>query len=317
MDVDIEEFGTAVQATASSGGNSALPAPYDGEEENSRPLTQWTTCGAKEYTGCQDTFQALTPGMYSHHKDHNDKIIFEHKEVKVDDLIRFPDGVTDAVLNEIENFWQRGDIFKGFGFLHRRGYLFYGPQGSGKTSIVQQIVKDIIDRNGVVFLCGEPDNLNRALRIFRRIEPDRQVVCLFEDIDAIIKDSGEDEVLSLLDGENQIDRVLNIATTNYPERLDRRIISRPRRFDRIMKIDMPNDAVRRVYFERKLPKEEDVALWVAETKGLSLAALAEAVISVKCLGNTFEDTIKALRKMQTQHASSDEFSERVGFGKSS
>jgi ethanolamine transporter len=30
------------------------------------------------------------------------------------------------------------------------------------------------------------------------------------------------------------DKVINIATTNYPERLDRRIVSRPRRFDRII-----------------------------------------------------------------------------------
>ncbi|MCI0564351.1 MAG: ATP-binding protein, partial [Nitrososphaera sp.] len=227
--------------------------------------------------------------------------------------IRFPDGVTDRVLSEIESFWLRGDFFKKYGFLHRRGYLFYGPQGSGKSSVVQQIVKDIIDREGVVFLCGTPSNLNKALQTFRQIEPDRQVVCIFEDIDAIVRDSGEDEVLSLLDGENQIDKVLNIATTNYPERLDKRIVARPRRFDRVLRIDMPSDEVRRTYFQHKLPNEPDLENWVTQTKGLSFASLAEAVISVKCLGNTFEETITVLKAMNKANISSEDFKGKPGF----
>jgi ATP-dependent 26S proteasome regulatory subunit len=55
--------------------------------------------------------------------------------------------------------------------------------------------------------------------------------------------------LSVLDGENQVDKVLNIATTNYPEKLDRRLVGRPRRFDRLIYIDMPNHVVRREYFK--------------------------------------------------------------------
>ena len=34
-----------------------------------------------------------------------------------------------------------------------------------------------------------------------------------------------------------MNRTINLASTNYPERLDRRIISRPRRFDRILRIE--------------------------------------------------------------------------------
>ncbi len=42
------------------------------------------------------------------------------------------------------------------------------------------------------------------------------MVCIFEDIDAIVQEHGEDELLALLDGEARIDYVLNVATTNYP-----------------------------------------------------------------------------------------------------
>ena len=63
-----------------------------------------------------------------------------------------------------------------------------------------------------------------ALKVFREIEPNRSIIYIFEDIDSIIEHHGEDEILSVLDGEMQVNKVLNIATTNYPERLDRRIV---------------------------------------------------------------------------------------------
>jgi len=309
--LDLDEFGTNVEPSARRSRTDEEPA-YP-EEEKQGALVQWTSFGAGELIGSQSTTPRLPPGMYTHRENHDNRMIFKRLPTNVDDLIRFPDGVTETVLSEIENFWTRGDEFKRHGFLHRRGYLFYGPQGSGKSSIVQQIIADIINREGVVFLCGRPSSLNKSLQQFRSVEPDRQVVCIFEDIDAIVKDHGEDEVLSLLDGENQINKVLNIATTNYPERLDRRIVARPRRFDRVLRIDHPDEAVRRVYFMNKFDDTTDIENWVSATKGLSFASLAEAVISVKCLGNSFEETMEVLRKMSKAHVSSGDFDEKMGF----
>src|SRR5262249_54808151 len=146
--------------------------------------------------------------------------------------------------------------------------------------------------------------------IFRKIEPDRPLVCIFEDIDAVIEMHGDSELLAWLDGSHQIDKVINIATTNYPERLDRRIVSRPRRFDRIIKIEAPTAATRQTYPRKKLPElaaQNQLAHWVDLTDGLSFAALAELVISVACLGNNLEETVKLLRMLEEQHPSSKEF----------
>ena len=115
-------------------------------------------------------------------------------------------------------------------------------------------------------------------------------------------------MLSLLDGESQVDHVLNVATTNYPEQLDRR-------FDRVVRIDAADEHTRRSYLVTKLPGADAAELerWVVATEGLSLAALAEAVISVRCLGNGFEETIALLRRMSTGRASSREFAAGAGF----
>ena len=236
------------------------------------------------------------------------------RDLQVDDLIDFVDSLPAKILNEIENFWSLGELFSKHGYLHRRGYLLYGPQGSGKSSVVHQVVHRIIKAGHVAVFCEHPGFLTRAMEVFRKIEPDRPVVCLFEDIDAIIEIHGDSELLQWLDGSHQINKVINIATTNYPERLDRRIVSRPRRFDRIIKIEAPTESIREAYLLKKLPdlaKNGQLAHWVQLTDGLSFAAMAELVISVACLGNNLDETIALLRMLDEQHPDSKEF-ERPG-----
>ena len=234
--------------------------------------------------------------------------------VNVDDLIEFPDSVSDKIIKEIEDFWNKSKAFEKYGFLHRRGYLLYGPAGGGKTSLVQQIIKKIIDRKGLVFICDNPPTLASALSVFREIEPNRNIICIFEDIDSIIDSSGEDVILSILDGEMQVDKVLNIATTNYPENLDRRLVGRPRRFDRVIKIGMPNAAVRGLYFSTKLSiSNDEINNWVKKTEGFSFAAMAELVISVKCLDHDLNEAIETLRDLLDANPKSSDDRKAAGF----
>src|SRR5262249_20123468 len=151
-----------------------------------------------------------------------------------------------------------------------------------------QVVHRIIKAGHVAVFCEHPGIFSRAMELFRKIEPERPLVCMFEDIDAIIEMHGDSELLQWLDRAHPINKVINIATTNYPERLDRRIVSRPRRFDRIIKIEAPSAPIRETYLAKKLPELQAAELgrWVSLTEGLSFAALAELVISVACLGNS-------------------------------
>lgn len=284
------------------------------EDKATKP-NQWGAVGSKTFKALTTTRKHLTPGAYSIMLDNNDgQPIFFQKAVKSDDLIRFAGSIADAVLKEIDEFWNKAAVFKKAGFLHRRGYLLYGPQGTGKSSIVQRIIGDVVKRGGVVFYCENPKFFSKGLSTFRQVEPDRPLVCVFEDIDAIIKRYGEDELLSILDGGNQVDTVLNLATTNYPELLDKRIISRPRRFDRVHKILAPDDTIRTQYLKKKLPKNQNLKEWVKKTKGLSFAGMTEALISVTCLGNKLDPTIKILRDIEKGHPSSDDFGSKVGLG---
>lgn len=279
-------------------------------------IAQWGIRPDGVYIAQQKTAKTLPSAEYMTGQDAEGNILFKKITPSGDELLMFHSGIADNIFKEILNFWSKKEVFKKAGFLHKRGILLYGPAGTGKTSIVSQISKQIVKSNGIVLHCSRPHLLRTALEQARKIEPSRPIVCVFEDIDAIIRENGEDEILSLLDGNNQVDNILNMATTNYPERLDRRIISRPRRFDRIYKIPAPEESVKREYLKAKLPKSEKLSLWMEKTVGLSFAALTEAVISVTCLGNTLSDTIQALRELEDGSPSSDDFGKNVpvGFG---
>jgi len=283
-------------------------------------LVQWAICGADIFKPVADTSNILSPGIYSILTTQEHGIIFQKKQLQVDDLLMFPDSLSDKILKEVVHFWSSGESFKHYGFLHRRGYMLWGPAGSGKTCLVHQIMANIISSGGIVFQCdSHPKTFSMGLQLFRQVEPSRPTVCLFEDIDAIINASSEDAILSLLDGENQINRVLNVATTNFPERLNRRIVARPRRFDRVILVDMPPPEVRELYFKEKLKldKETNVAEWVKLSDRFSFAAMAELVISVKCFNKSLNDAAKHLRSLLINKVSSDkydELKESVRFG---
>lgn len=251
----------------------------------------------------------LPSGFYTIHLDSNGTYNYYRQTVKTDELITFQNSLAGEILSEINHFWNNADKFKEYGFLQRRGYMFYGPPGTGKTAITEQIVSATVNAGGVAFMCrNDPEDFSGGLAWFRKYEPERQIVCLFEDIDSIIDRYGESDLLSCLDGENQVDHVLNIATTNYPENLDKRIINRPRRFDRIVKIGYPDAKIREQYFTTKLNiKPAEVKKWVSVTKNFSFAAMTDLVINVKCFGYTLDDSAKKVSATLNVKADSKDF----------
>src|SRR5262249_21299883 len=252
---------------------------------------QWMVAGPNHFQACGRTTEGLPPGAYTGWIDNCGNAHFQGRDLQVDELIHFEDSLSAKVRDEIKKFWSRGDAFAKYGFLHRRGYLLYGKQGCGKSSLVHQIVSDLIAEGHVAFFCQHPRLFIMCMQKFREVEPGRPIVCVFEDIDAIIAQYGDPDLLQWLDGNTQVDKAVNIATTNYPEKLDRRIVSRPRRFDRILRIEAPGPHIRETYFGKKLPELQraHLARWVEVTDGLSFAALAALGINVACLCNTLAD----------------------------
>jgi hypothetical protein len=268
---------------------------------------QWMVHG-NTFQVCGRTVKRLPAMAYSCGMDNYGRAVFQARTLHVDDLVDFPGSLPAKVLQEIEKFWKLGERFRQHGFLHRRGFLFYGKQGCGKSSLIHQVIARVVAAGNVAFFCDQPYAFIACMEQFRTVESDRPMVCIFEDIDAIIKHYGDSHLLQWLDGNHQVDKAINLATTNYPETLDRRVIARPRRFDRILKIGTPDARLREAYFGRKLSSLSSAELgrWVEVSEGLPFAALAELIISVCCLGNDLERSAALLKELDAHNPSSQE-----------
>jgi hypothetical protein len=306
MDHEIDEFfekvGTNASNPASRKVSEGIPTPTSQAERPSTPgkIVQYSHFETG-YLPSTSTIPKLPAGCYRIHVS-NLGVWFDPVKLVTDSLVQFPDTKSDSVIAEIEKFWQLKSKFREFGFSHKRGFLLWGPPGSGKTCTVAITIQKMVNKGGLVILADAPHPLSDGLAKIRSVEPEREMVVIWEDLDTVIERFGESEVLSILDGESQTDTVVFIATTNYPERLDVRITNRPSRFDRIEKIDMPTDLARKMYLESKVgttisPDGTDL---IEETKGMSIAHLRELIVGVWCQGNATAEVLSRLKKMKVR-----------------
>lgn len=270
------------------------------------------------FWAAKQTFDELPAGLYKCGEAPGIGCYLDKQPVRTDTLLVLPDEVSATVLSEFTQFWTLKKSFLEHGFLHKRGFMLWGPPGSGKTSLIQLMIQTIIEKmNGIVVYIDHPQIASRCLQMARKVEQDRPFICVLEDLDALVEKWGENEYLSLLDGESQVNNVIFVATTNYPEKLDKRFVDRPSRFDTITYVGMPNSDARKAYFEAKTKlTADDLDLWVRKSEGFSIAHLREMIISVNCFGKSLDATVKRLSLMKETKPSSEDSPDRtkVGFG---
>jgi predicted AAA+ superfamily ATPase len=283
----------------------------------------WSSLKNDEYVPSYSTIQQVPAGIYEVVWNSSlSNFTLKKQPFKTDELYHLPSPEITDILTDIDNFWERQHKYKQYNFIHKRGILMYGDPGCGKSGIIQLISQKLIERNGIVINVKDQEDLesfSSFIGTFRKVEPNRFIVVILEDIDSIAGESGyqTSKLLNILDGVKQIEGVVYIATTNYPEKLQERITNRPSRFDRRYKVELPNADIRRTYIKNKLTDNDlsgiNIEEWVEKTEGMSLSHLKEVVISVIVMGRTFEETIINLEGLSEKPRIKG--SGNVGFGK--
>lgn len=322
-----EILSSAAEESDNAKGVTAMRAPMGStptdEEDPKKPSlenhAQWALGGNDRFMPVGTTAPTLPAGVYSTFAVPGMWGV-EKMNIASDGIYLLPDMATQTVLAEAEKFWSSEAKYRTHKLLYKRGIILWGPPGGGKTVAVKLLIQELVKRDGIVLVVDNVHLATLVLKAIRRIEPKRNLIVVFEDIDEIIYGQGEALVLSILDGENNVDNILHVATTNYPDRLGARIINRPSRFDRRVYVGLPGPEARRSYLaqttnEGLTPSVLD--MWVKDTdEWASIAHLRELVAAVYCLEQPYDEVIKRLKKMtEPIKTGPDGFRRRdLGFG---
>jgi AAA+ superfamily predicted ATPase len=205
-----------------------------------------------------------------------------------DDLV-LAGSMKSQIIEDFTRFLSARDEYARYGVPWKRGVLFVGPPGNGKTHCLRATVQLL----GVPCLYvqslqsrHETEDAN-ILRVFERARSIKPCCLVFEDLDAMIHGGNRSFFLNQLDGFAQNDGILTLATTNHPDRLDPAIVDRPSRFDRKYHFELPGHAERLAYMKLwNGPRDRAMRLSAKElqaladaTDGFSFAYVKELFVS--------------------------------------
>jgi hypothetical protein len=217
---------------------------------------------------------------------------FDPVNVDNDPPLEVDRKATDLI-KEMDQFFNKKEIFKKFGFAHKRGYLLHGPPGCGKSSTLRLLERHFVETfNGIVLL-WQNNPFNNWLDALRDFEPGRPVMVVCEDIDNAI-DRFEVKMLEILDGQKALNNFVLIATTNNLDVIPSRIKDRPSRIDRVVEIGLPSFEARLKYLKNIGLDTKTAENLASVSKKLSIAKLKELVIATVCFDESPQSVLTRL-----------------------
>ncbi|HDM92185.1 MAG TPA: AAA family ATPase, partial [Candidatus Korarchaeota archaeon] len=206
------------------------------------------------------------------------------------------------------------EVFERLGISPPKGILLYGPPGCGKTLLAKAVATEseanFISVKGPELLSKWVGESEKAVReVFRKARQAAPCVIFFDEIDALapkrslsessrVSERVVAQLLTELDGIEELKDVVVIAATNRPDLLDPALL-RPGRFDRLVYVPPPDEKARLEILKihtRGKPLAEDVNLEEIAKKtegytGADLEALCDtaALLAIRELVEKYPD----------------------------
>ena len=206
------------------------------------------------------------------------EVLVQIPDIKWDDVGGLED-VKQELKEAVEWPLKHPETFQRLGIRPPKGTLLYGIPGTGKTLLAKAVASEseanFISVKGPELLSKWVGESEKGVReVFRKAKQASPTVIFFDEIDAIASTrSGNDtdsgvtkrvvnQLLTEMDGLEELEDVAIIAATNRPDILDAGLM-RPGRFDRHIEVGEPDEEARISIFEvhtKGMPLAKDVDL---------------------------------------------------------
>jgi len=208
---------------------------------NEQKQAQWIIKFSDELRSLDLKFQKKTRNLKAFEGLFLPESLFEEIKSEIDDFL----SCREQYVNDLKMSW-------------KRGYMFVGGPGNGKTSLIRCICdywglehkefKEAINRDGSIDLRSATSS-NFLDQIISPSDT-KPTVLILEDIDKYVTFQSEGEhsdsasvslheLLKGLDGVDQVSGVMLIATTNCACEISEALVNRPGRVDKIWEIKKP------------------------------------------------------------------------------
>lgn len=189
-----------------------------------------------------------------------------------DDVI-LDEDMKKALQVDVESFFDSRDTYQKLKVPWKRGIIYYGPPGNGKTISIKAMSHSLYQRGAhgdtrmsvptlyvrtLSSFAGPEYSLGA---IFSKARQEAPCFLVFEDLDSIVSDNVRSYFLNEVDGLKSNDGILMVGSTNHLDRLDPGISKRPSRFDRKYYFPNPDYAQRVQYckfWQGKLADNKDL-----------------------------------------------------------
>eukprot|EP01117_Protostelium_nocturnum_P017693 TRINITY_DN7249_c0_g1_i1.p1 TRINITY_DN7249_c0_g1~~TRINITY_DN7249_c0_g1_i1.p1 ORF type:complete len:456 (+),score=146.47 TRINITY_DN7249_c0_g1_i1:162-1529(+) len=199
---------------------------FDSSTNNLQEIME--ECRAMEIERLKSTVVVMNPqDVYWNHTTHKTKRSMH--SVVLDSAMK------ESILTDISTFLSSKTWYVERGLPYRRGYLFHGPPGCGKSSILLALAGHF----GLNLCCFSASKMDdgQLISLLQNVPPRSAV--LMEDVDCIFSGRKQEDFkgisfsafLNAIDGVGAAEGRIMFLTTNHPERLSKALI-RPGRVDR-------------------------------------------------------------------------------------
>jgi hypothetical protein len=224
------------------------------------------------------------------------------------DDILLSQAVKRSIQTHVQDFLANRQRLRNLGVKCRRGLILSGAPGTGKT-LLGKVLSSILD---VSFMWVLPRHIvnqksfQEILSVARYVAP---TVVFLEDLDLFAEERegnkwlGLGELMNQLDGVQDNDDIVTIATTNRLEVVEKALRNRPGRFDRIVEIGPMDEPCRRQMFARLLSRstirEDEMARLIDATAGYTGAQIQELTNTIYILAVGDDNTASSLGEDQS------------------